>query len=184
MIECRSKLAALCTAFAVCLSVHAMPIGLRMAMWGAAAEQSEGHGEEPVVDVVVEIESGKTVAVPQTWLDKHSAIVTAAGGDKAKALNATAANGRLSVAECYVLGLDPENETNDFKIVSFPMGADGKPDLERIVFEPAEGKWNVTGARAVLKGAETVDGDWHEVDKASEADRAKMRFYKVVVELP
>ena len=29
-----------------------------------------------------------------------------------------------------------------------------------------------------------VDGDWHEVDKASEADRAKYRFYKVVVELP
>jgi len=27
-------------------------------------------------------------------------------------------------------------------------------------------------------------GDWHEVDKASEAEKAKYRFYKVVVELP
>ena len=135
-------------------------------------------------DVTVDVGGGKSVTVPQTWLDEHSAIVTAAGGDKAKALNAKAANGRFSVAECYVLGLDPANETNDFKIVSFPMGADGKPDLERIVFEPEERKWNVQGARAVLKGAETVDGDWHEVDKASEADRAKYRFYKVVVELP
>jgi len=40
------------------------------------------------------------------------------------------------------------------------------------------------GVRAVVKGAESVGGDWHEVDKASEADRARMRFYKVVVELP
>ena len=166
------------------MSVHAMPIGLRMAMWGAAAEQSEEHAEEPVVDVVVEIETGKSVTVPQAWIDEHPAIVAAAGGDKAKALNAKAANGRLSVVECYVLGLDPQDETNDFKIVSFPMGADGKPDVANIVFEPTDSKWNVTGARAVLKGAETVGGKWHEVDKASEADKAKYRFYKVVVELP
>ena len=64
------------------------------------------------------------------------------------------------------------------------MKTDGTPDLEKMVLEPAESKWNVAGARAVLKGAETVDGEWHEVDKASEEDRAKYRFYKVVVELP
>ena len=53
-----------------------------------------------------------------------------------------------------------------------------------MVFEPAKEEWNVKGAKAVVKGAETLGGDWHEVDKASEADRAKYRFYKVVVELP
>jgi len=135
-------------------------------------------------DVMVDIGGGKSVTVPRTWIDEYPEIVAAAGDNLTVALNATAANGRLSVVECYVLGLDPENETNDFKIVSFPMGADGKPDVANIVFEPEESKWNVVGARAVLKGAETVDGDWHEVDKASEADRAKYRFYKVVVELP
>ena len=36
---------------------------------------------------------------------------------------------------------------------------------------------------AVLKGAESLDGDWHEVDKASEECKAKFRFLKVVVEL-
>jgi len=134
--------------------------------------------------VSVDVGGGKLVTVPQTWIDEHPEIVAAADGNVAAALGARAANGRFSVAECYVLGLDPANETNDFKIVSFPMGADGKPDLSAVMFEPAESKWNVVGARAVLKGAEALGGDWHEVDKASEADRAKYRFYKVVVELP
>ena len=95
-----------------------------------------------------------------------------------------AANGRLSNVECYVLGLDPENETNDFRIVSFPLGADGKPDLSAVVFDPPKAKWNVTGARAALKGAEVLGGGWKAVDKASEAEKAKMRFFKVEVELP
>ena len=34
-------------------------------------------------------------------------------------------NGRLSNVECYVLGFYPASKTNDFKIVSFPMGRTG-----------------------------------------------------------
>ena len=135
--------------------------------------------------IVVDVDDGeKSVTVPRAWINEHPAIVAAASGDERAALCAKAANGRLSVVECYVLGLDPESETNDFKIVSFPMKADGTPDLEKMVFEPAKGKWNVQGAKAVVKGAEALGGKWHEVDKASEADKAKMQFFKVVVELP
>ena len=58
---------------------------------------------------------------------------------------------------------------------------DGKPKVE---WEPKANRWTGAEIQAVLKGAESLDGDWHEVDKASEEDKAKFRFFKVVVELP
>ena len=104
------------------------------------------------------------------------------GGDALAALQSTAANGR-KVWECYVLGLDPENgdATNDFRIVSFPLKADGTPDLGRFAFEPPQAKWNVPGARAVIKGAAELGGEWQE---ATEQNKASLRFFKVEVELP
>lgn len=96
-------------------------------------------------------------------------------------LTATAANGRMSVAECYVVGLDPEVATNDFKITSFPLKADGTPDIEHIVFDPPQAKWNVSGARPVVKGAAALDGEWQPVTDQNEAG---FRFFKVTVELP
>jgi len=134
--------------------------------------------------IVVEVGVGKLVTVPQTWLDEHPAIVAAAAGDKVAALNTPSANGRLSNVECYVLGLDPTSETNDFKIVSFPIGADGKPDLSAVVFAPPKDKWNVQSATPVLKGAESLNGDWKAVDEAREEEKSKMRFFKVEVVLP
>ena len=88
----------------------------------------------------------------------------------------------MSVAECYVVGLDPENETNDFRIVSFPLKADGTPDLENIAVDPPKSQWNVPGARAVVKGAATLDGEWKSVEGTTAAEKAAMRFFKVVVE--
>jgi hypothetical protein len=131
--------------------------------------------------VPVDMGGGKPVTVPQTWLEEHPALVTAAGGNVLAALASKAANGRLSVVECYVLGLDPESTTNDFKIVSFPLKVDGTPDLENIVFDPPEAKWNVSGARPVVKGAERLEGPWEELPGTA---RPTMRFFKVEVALP
>ena len=58
---------------------------------------------------------------------------------------------------------------------------DGKPKVE---WEPKTNRWTGAEIQAVLKGAESLAGEWHEVDKASESDKAKDRFFKVVVELP
>ena len=83
-----------------------------------------------------------------------------------------------------MLGLDPENgdATNDFRIVSFPMKADGTPDLENLSFDPPQSKWNVPGARAVIKGSAALDAaDWPEV---TEQNKAGFRFFKVEVEMP
>ena len=69
---------------------------------------------------------------------------------------------------------------NDCRIVSIEF-EDGKLKVE---WEPKVNRWTGAEIQAVLKGAEALDGEWHEVDKASESDKAKYRFFKVVVELP
>ena len=121
------------------------------------------------------------IPVPYAWLDAHvPGVVYGAAAYEALA-KATAANGRMSVAECYVVGVDPESTTNDFKITSFPMKADGTPDLENIVFDPPEARWNVEGARPVVKGAASLDGEWQAV---TEENKAGFRFFKVEVVLP
>ena len=131
--------------------------------------------------IVVDIGGGKSVMVPLTWIDEHPAIGVAAGGDKMAALQSTAANGRMSVVECYVVGLDPEKADEDFKITSVPMNADGTPDLANIAFAPAQEQWNVPGATPVVKGAASLDGEWQTV---TEENKAGFRFFKVCVELP
>ena len=134
-------------------------------------------------DIVVDADGGRTVTVPRLWILGHPAIVSAAGGNAEEAVrNGTAANGR-KIWECYVLGLDPENgdATNDFRIVSFPMKADGMPDLGKLVFEPPTAKWNVPGARAVIEGAAALGGEWQEVPVGG---NPAFRFFRVKVALP
>jgi hypothetical protein len=121
-------------------------------------------------DVVVNID-GKTVTVPGVWLSENTT----------RAATDLSANGRMSVAECYVVGLDPESATNDFRITSFPMKADGTPDLEHMMFDPPQLRWNVQGAVPVIKGAAALDGEWQTV---TEQNKAGFRFFKVTVGLP
>ena len=90
------------------------------------------------------------------------------------------ANGRMSVAECYVVGVDPEKADEDFRIVSFQMNADGTQDLASIVFEPARDKWNVPAACPVVKGSVELGGEWQAV---TDGIGAEMRLFRVEVEL-
>ena len=87
------------------------------------------------------------------------------------------ANGRTA-AECYALGLDPMDATNDFRIVSIKV-MDGKPKME---WEPKVNRWTGAEIQAVLKGAEMLVGPWADVP--GEGGEAAFRFFKVVVELP
>ena len=83
--------------------------------------------------------------------------------------------------------------TNDFRIVSFPMKADGTPDLAGIVLDPPQAQWNVPATYKV-KGAATLEGSWEEVDVSAGggatqgggrgATALPMRFFKVEVVLP
>ncbi len=87
-----------------------------------------------------------------------------------------AANGRTA-AECYALGLDPADATNDLRIVSIEL-VDGKPKVE---WAPKTNRWTGVEIQAVLKGAEALDGEWQTV---TEENKAGFRFFKVVVEVP
>ena len=160
-------------------TVAAMPIGLRMVFWNNHSERA--------ADIVVEVGGGKTVTVPRAWIAGRPAIVAAAGGDAAEAVrNGIAANGRR-VWECYVVGLDPEIATNDFRITSFPMKADGTPDFGGMTVDPPPSQWNVPATWKV-KGATTLDGPWEDVDVSASGCLGEtalpMRFFKVEVVLP
>ena len=89
------------------------------------------------------------------------------------------ANGRTA-AECYALGLDPTLATNDFRIVSIEL-VDVEPKVE---WEPKVNRWTGAEIQAVLKGAATLDGEWKAVEGVTMEEKAAMRFFKVVVEVP
>ena len=131
-------------------------------------------------NIVIDIGDGKSVTVPSEWLVNITEQIQAAGGDVSVALRATAANGRLSNVECYILGLDPGKVEDDFKIVSFPMKADGTPDIGNIVFDPPQTRWNVPATYKV-KGAPSLTGPWDDVPSGG---NPAYRFFKVSVEMP
>ena len=80
-------------------------------------------------------------------------------------------------AECYALGLDPADATNDFRIVSIEMVDDGA----EVEWEPKTNRWTGMELNAVVKGAAALDGEWKSVEGAAAAEKAAMRFFKVVV---
>ena len=50
-------------------------------------------------------------------------------------------------------------------------------------WEPKVNRWTGVALKAVLEGAATLDGDWKAVEGATAAEKAAMRFFKVVVEV-
>ena len=119
------------------------------------------------------------VPVPYAWLDVHVPGVAHESEAYETSAKATAANGR-PVWACDAGGLDPQVATNDFRIVSFPMKADGTPNLAGIVFEPPQAQWNVPATYKV-KGAATLAGPWRDVPAGG---NPAYRFFKVEVVLP
>ena len=147
--------------------------------WDGPSDTWQGHPVKLVRDSEVTV-VGKDLYIPGAWMAQYPSVAAAAADDAGSAVEAVAANGR-KVWECYALGLDPEKADEDFKIVLFPMKADGTPDVDNIVFDPPREKWNAQGACAVLQGASELGGEWRAV---TEENKASFRFFKVVVELP
>ena len=57
---------------------------------------------------------------------------------------------------------------------------DGEPKVE---WEPKVNRWTGAELNAVLKGTATLDGEWKSVEGATAAEKAAVRFFKVVVEV-
>ena len=123
------------------------------------------------------------VPVPYAWLDAHVPGVAHEAAAYEAAAKATAANGR-PVWACYALGLDPQDATIDFRIASFPMKADGTPDLVNVAFDPPKAQWNVPDAPVTWKGAATLEGPWRTVTVEGGSPgtaRPTTQFFKAVV---
>ena len=112
------------------------------------------------------------------WVPSAEAMLAAWLAERNLTADARAANGRTA-AECYALGLDPTDATNDFRIVSIEI-VDGEP---KVVWEPKTNRWTGVEIQAVLKGSATLDGEWKAVEGATAEEKAAMRFFKVVVEV-
>ncbi len=130
--------------------------------------------------VVVDAGGGKTVLVPMTWIE--SVVPESFAGALEEYVYNDAANGR-KVWECYVLGLDPK-ELADFRITSFPMNADGTPDLAKIAFSPSKEDWNLVGAEPVLEGRSGLGADSEWVTVTDVGDPTSLRFFRIRVALP
>jgi hypothetical protein len=88
---------------------------------------------------------------------------------------------RFKVWECYAIGLDPRNATNEFKITSFQLRADGTPDLTNIKFEPSVNMWNLPSAKPMIMGtSDLISGEWRVL---LEGDNTACRFFKIGVSL-
>ena len=154
------------------LTIMAMPLGLRLVAWSAFTPDM----------VIVEVIGGERVHVPAVWLTGWPDIFVKANGDHEAALALRAANGR-TVAECYALGLDPADATDDFRIVSIEVTDDGT----KVEWEPKTNRWTGAEIKATLKGAATLKGPWEDVTTAGGSPgtaRPAMRFFKVTVEMP
>ena len=133
--------------------------------WVYYKDKSDTDGEDCAwVDGIEWTPSGTADGLA-AWLAERSLMA-----------DARAANGRTA-AECYALGLDPADATNDFRIVSIEI-VDGEPKVE---WEPKVNRWTGAEVNAVLKGAAELKGDWKPVEGATAAEKAAMRFFKVVV---
>ena len=157
---------------------------------GVVVDETEGRISIPAdrarqvsVEVVPFLETTTTpVPVPCEWLDGFPALLAACGGSYESFANSTnAANGR-AVWECYVLGLTPDG-ARDLRITSFPMKADGTPDLDRLTFDPPQSEWRLTNAVPVIQGRSSLSaGDsWRDVPSGGDNT---LFFFRVRVALP
>ena len=131
----------------------------------------------PSSDVSVDLGGGKSVVVPVEWIDSYVDIVAAAGGDKAAALQRTAANGR-KVWECFMLGVDPTDPSDDFRITRFWM-ENGEPKFE--FSHKTDGSGNLFLPYVKPLGKAQLSDKWRHVP---ESGNPAFRFFTVEVVPP
>ena len=170
------------------VSVAVTGPGEHMLTWTYLKDDAESEGEDCILVANYSWASAETythttqVHVPYAWLLGHDPEIVDEYDAYEAAAKVTGANGH-KVWESYVIGADPNDKDDMFRITAFPMKADGTPDLEAITIAPSQSKWNVEGAQPVLKGKATLEGagEWQTVTEENKAD---IRFFKVEVVVP
>ena len=128
-----------------------------------------GPGDPPAGDAT----ATTPVPVPHAWLDAY--VVRFGAGDYETAANAAGANG-VALWESYVAGLNPADAASRFT-AAITVGADGAP---RVTWTPDLSGAEPPRVYTVYGKAGLGDADWTPV---TDANRARMRFFRVQVEL-
>ena len=171
------------------VSVAVAGSGEHALTWTYLKDDAESEGEDCIWVAGYGWASAETythttaVPVPYAWLVAHDPAIVDEYEAYEAAAKKTAANGG-KVWECYALGLDPQVVTSAFRIASFPMKADGTPDLANVAFDPPQEQWNVPDAPVVWKGAAQLEGPWRTVTAEGGSPgtaRPAMRFFKAIV---
>ena len=113
------------------------------------------------------------------WLTKFTTAWTKTYGDVSNAATVLSANGIRSVADCYALGIDPEDPNDDLKIIDFKM-VGGKTVLRLNHTEDGSGNSFETHIKTLGKKS-LADVDWVDV---TDMDQSAFRFFKATVDLP
>jgi hypothetical protein len=122
---------------------------------------------------------GKMVTIPGSWIERYPKILESVGGNAVLALAAKAANGNRTVAECYLLGINPEDPVDDFKIVSFEM-KDGVPVFR--FSHTLDGSGNELEPRIRKLGkVDLTDANWSVVPAGGDPN---LRFFTVELQMP
>lgn len=100
--------------------------------------------------------------------------------DVATIATTTAANGKLTVAQCYSCGVNPKDPDDDLKITDFEI-KDGKPVISLNHTEDGSGNSFLPRVRTLGKATLSDAEEWREVPEEGDPS---MRFFKVEVEMP
>ncbi len=125
------------------------------------------------------------VPVPYEWLKAHNPDLADDYESYEAAGKATAANGR-KVWECYLVGLDPADAADEFRMTSSPVKADGTLNLSDLAFNPAQSDWNASGKSVSYVYQGSDDGEnWTTLDSAANLNEALLtgnhKFLRVKV---
>lgn len=115
--------------------------------------------------------AGDVRSVPFLWLKNHRAYLDSAFGDYEVAVRLAGRNGR-PLWQSYVAGLDPDDETSDFK--TYIEMVDGTP---KITWKPDLGDdrtYTIWGKKAL------IENEWK---LATESNMGEFNFFKVQVDL-
>ena len=115
----------------------------------------------------------------EEWVYLFPELAARYNGNIAEVANLTAANGCRTVAECYALGINPEDPNDDLRIAEFKM-ENGKPVIK--LNHTKDGSGNSFADRVRTLGKEKLtDAEWKEVP---ENGKPGFRFFTIGVDTP
>jgi hypothetical protein len=126
--------------------------------------------------------SAEWTDMTRDWLAEHPDAFAASGGDVAVAATMMAANGKMTVAECYALGIDPDDKDDGLRIEHFDL-VDGKPMMTLNHTENGSGKSFLPNVRTFGATALGSMTDWCDVTDVEDVEAEGWRFFRVGVDL-